>query len=167
MAFAIRLASRNIDEKTGGPFGAAIFEIESGKLIAPGVNIVVPGKCSLAHAEAVAFMVAQQVVGTFDLGAKGLPAMELVTSAQPCIQCFGNTWWSGVARIVIGARGEDVERLTGFDEGPLPPNWVQLLEQRSDPLSPVEVIRDLMAQEACAVLERYDGEVYNAGSDEV
>lgn len=167
MELAIELAARNIAEGTGGPFGAAIFERESGKLIAPGINIVVPGNCSLAHAEAIAFMMAQQIVETFDLGAEGLPEMELVTSAQPCIQCFGNTWWSGVSRLIIGARGEDVECLTGFDEGPLPQNWVRLLEERSN-LPPVSVMQDVLAEQSCAVLARYaeqGGMIYNAGSD--
>ena len=92
MALVIRLAERNVREQTGGPFGAAVFEIETGRLIAPGVNIVVPAHCSLAHAEAVAIMVAQQVCQTFDLSADFLPPLELVTSAQPCIQCYGNVW---------------------------------------------------------------------------
>ena len=140
MELAIRLAERNIREG-GGPFGAAIFEIASGKLIAPGVNLVVPERCSLAHAEAVAIAVAQRVCETYDLSQGGLPEMELVTSAQPCIQCYGNLWWSGLHRLVVGARKEDVENLTGFDEGPLPDDWVTRLIDRP-PLPGVDVIRD-------------------------
>ena len=40
MQFAIALARNNIERKTGGPFGAGIFEIETGRLVAPGVNLV-------------------------------------------------------------------------------------------------------------------------------
>ena len=61
MDLAVRLAARNIEEG-GGPFGAAVFEIETGRLVAPGVNQVVPLGSSLAHAEAMAIMIAQQVV---------------------------------------------------------------------------------------------------------
>ncbi|MGC9348486.1 MAG: nucleoside deaminase [Anaerolineae bacterium] len=164
MALAIRLAARNV-ELGGGPFGAAVFEIDSGRLVAPGVNLVLPLNSSLAHAEAIAIMAAEQALGTHDLGAEGLPPMELVTSAQPCIQCYGITWWSGVQRLVIGATKEDVETITGFVEGPLPNDWVDQLGHR-DPLQPVTVIQDVLGDEARAVLRRYreiSGAVYNPG----
>ncbi len=163
MAFVIRLAERNVHEGTGGPFGAAVFAQETGELIAPGVNIVVPSHCSLAHAEAVAIMVAQQVCGTFDLSADSLPRLELVTSAQPCIQCYGNVWWSGLQRLVVGASKADVERLTGFREGPVPEDWVETLEKRP-PLPPIRVIQGILREEACTVLQTYaqrGGLVYN------
>ncbi len=165
MKLVLRLAQRNIEEKTGGPFGAAVFEIESGKLISAGVNIVVPSKCSLAHAEAMALMLAEQSLGTYNLAAGHLPGLELVTSAQPCIQCFGNIWWSGIERLIIGAASSDVESITGFKEGPIPANWVSLLENRTKPLKPIRVIRGLMAEESKRLLKRYaeqGGEIYNA-----
>jgi tRNA(Arg) A34 adenosine deaminase TadA len=164
MDFAIMLAGRNI-AGGGGPFGAAVFEIESGRLIAPGVNMVQPLGCSLAHAESMAIMIAQKIWGTHNLSANGLPAMELVTSAQPCIQCYGNLWWSGLQRVVIGARKEDVEALAGFMEGPLPEDWTGHLEDRT-PLKPIEVIRDVLRPEARAILARYraqGGVLYHPG----
>jgi tRNA(Arg) A34 adenosine deaminase TadA len=63
-------------------------------------------------------MLAQQRLATFDLGAAHLPAMELFASSQPCIQCFGNTWWSGVQALTIGARAEDVESNHRFQRRP-------------------------------------------------
>lgn len=168
MAFVIELSRQNVLHKTGGPFAAAVFERESGRLVAPAVNIVVPSNTSVAHAETMAFMLAQQRLKTFDLGAPHLPAMELVASSQPCIQCFGNTWWSGVRALTIGARAEDVEEITSFREGPLPENWVELLENRPAPLKPITVTRDLLRDLARAVLILYrdsGGLVYNAGSD--
>lgn len=165
MGLAVRLAARNVAEG-GGPFGAAVFEIESGRLVAPGVNRVVPEHCSLAHAESMAIMVAQQAWRTFDLGRAALPAMELVTSAQPCIQCYGNLWWSGLQRVVIGARREDVEQITGFNEGPLPEDWIAQLAHRS-PMRPVAVLRDVLRAEAQDVLRQYiasGGLIYNPGA---
>ena len=165
MGLAIELAAHNV-RHGGGPFGACVFESESGKLIAPGVNLVVQENCSLAHAEAVALMIAQQVCQSYDLGADALPSMDLVSSAQPCIQCFGNVWWSGIKRLIVGARKEDVEAITGFDEGPLPRDWVAQLQNRS-PLPPVTVIRDVMRSDARSVLEAYiarGGTVYNPAS---
>jgi tRNA(Arg) A34 adenosine deaminase TadA len=162
MEFAIKLAARNI-ESGGGPFGAAIFEIETGRLVAPGVNRVQQLTCSLAHAEAMAILMAQKICGKHNLSAAGLPPMELVTSAQPCVQCYGNLWWSGLQRVVIGARTEDVETLTHFIEGPMPEDWVAQLENRA-PLKPITVIRDVLRPQARAVLQRYHdqgGVVYN------
>ncbi len=167
MALAIRLAERNITEG-GGPFGAGIFEIETGRLVAPGVNMVVPLVCSLAHAEAMAIAVAQQVCHSHDLGTPLLPPMELVTSAQPCIQCYGNLWWSGLRRVVIGANKDDVEQITGFAEGPLPEDWRLQLENRR-PLRPISVITDVLRADACDVLVHYrdlGGRIYNPGSSE-
>ncbi len=148
MTLAIALAQRSCDEG-GGPFGAAVFESESGRLVAPGVNLVVPASCSAAHAEVVALSIAQKVLGNFDLGAAPLPAHELVTSTEPCAQCFGAILWSGVRRLVCGARGEDASEI-GFDEGPKPANWVAELERRD-----ISVCRDLMRQHAAEVLRDY------------
>ncbi len=158
----IELAKRNSMEG-GGPFGAAVFDTHSGKLIAPGVNLVVQNHCSLAHAEAVAIIIAQQVCKTYDLGSASMPAMELVSSAQPCIQCYGNLWWSGIQRLIVGARKQDVEEITGFQEGPVPHNWIAQLEERS-PLPPVEVVTDVMRDEVREILRHYiatGGTVYN------
>lgn len=70
MDLVIDLAARNVGNKTGGPFGAAVFEQDSGLLIAVGVNIVIPSLCSHAHAEMVALAMAQRRLGTYDLGGR-------------------------------------------------------------------------------------------------
>ena len=67
MRLVIQLASENVARRTGGPFGAGVFDLERHTLIAPGVNMVVPANSSVLHAEIVAMVVAQQVVGHFDL----------------------------------------------------------------------------------------------------
>jgi tRNA(Arg) A34 adenosine deaminase TadA len=117
MRLAIELSRRNVERGTGGPFGAGVFDLSTSRLVAPGVNLVTATNLSVAHAEIVAIMIAQQVVGHFDLGGEGLPAYELVASTEPCATCFGATPWSGVRRLVCGAREEDARRI-GFDEGP-------------------------------------------------
>src|SRR2546426_11113808 len=56
MALVIDLARENVDRRTGGPFGAAVFETASGRLVAAGVNSVTrPQDCGL-HAEGGAVM---------------------------------------------------------------------------------------------------------------
>ena len=105
MRLVIELSRSNVDHDTGGPFGAGIFDLSTNRLIAPGVNLVATTNLSAAHAEMVAIMISQQVVGHFDLGGEGLPPYELVASTEPCAMCFGAIPWSGVRRLVCGARG--------------------------------------------------------------
>ena len=56
MALAIELARRNVQEQTGGPFGAAVFRADSGQLVGVGMSQVVRQKNSVLHAEVVALM---------------------------------------------------------------------------------------------------------------
>ena len=159
MDLVVDLARRNVDAGTGGPFGAAVFEMQTGRLIAPGVNGVIPASCSVAHAEVMAIMVAQKVIGRYDLGGAGLPPMELVASTEPCAMCLGAVIWSGVRRLVCGARDEDARDI-GFDEGPKPHLWPAALEKRG-----IAVLQDLGRRAAVDVLRDYvrrGGFVYNA-----
>ena len=156
---AIELSRSNIHHGTGGPFGAAVFERGSGRLLAPGVNLVTSTGCSVLHAEMVAIMIAQRMLEYFDLGGPGAPPYELVTSTEPCTMCLGATVWSGVRRLACGARDEDAGEI-GFDEGPKPPEWARTLEARG-----IEVRRDVLRDEAASVLREYareGGELYNA-----
>ena len=59
MEFVLDLAMGNVDRGTGGPFAAAVFEQDSGRLISVGVNRVVPENTSLAHAEVLAIGLGQ------------------------------------------------------------------------------------------------------------
>ena len=160
MRLVIGLAATNVGKGTGGPFGAAVFEHRSGRLIAVGVNLVESTQCSHAHAEMVAIANAQQAVKTFNLGAPSLPEHELVTSCEPCAMCYGAIPWSGVRRVLCGARASDAEAI-GFDEGAKPKNWVGEFKRRG-----IAVVRDLCRTEAVAVLQRYHaggGAIYGTG----
>ena len=159
MRLVVELSRLNVEHGTGGPFGAAIFERETGRLLAPGVNLVVPASCSVAHAEMVAIMIAQQVAGDFDLGGGGKPAYELYASTEPCAMCLGATPWSGVRGLSCGARDEDA-RAVGFDEGAKLPDWIAALEEIG-----ISVKRDVLREDAARVLFDYadgGGEIYNA-----
>ena len=158
MRLAIELSRLNVEHETGGPFGAGIFEQESGKLLAVGVNIVIDTNCSLAHAEMVSIGLAQQKLKTFDLGSEGMPACELVSSTEPCAMCLGAVPWSGVRRLICGARGRDACEI-GFDEGVKVPDWADTLESRG-----ITVLRDVPRKEAREVLIKYKesgGLIYN------
>jgi tRNA(Arg) A34 adenosine deaminase TadA len=148
MQFAIELARQNVERRTGGPFGAAIFEVERGRVVGVGVNLVEASNCSIAHAEMIAIAMAQHRVGRYDLGAGG-DVYELVTSTEPCAMCLGAIPWSGVRRVVCAAHGEDAAAI-GFDEGAKPADWVGALQKRG-----IEVVRDVLRDEARAVLQQY------------
>ncbi len=123
-------ARRNFEERTGGPFGAAVFRCDTWELVSAGVNRVVPASCSAAHAEIVALSLAQRRYSSFDLGALGQPAHELVVSWRPCAMCFGALPWSGIRSLLIAGSGPELEQITGFDEGPIHPDWALELERR-------------------------------------
>ena len=158
MELAIRLSRENVERGTGGPFGAAIFERDSGKLVAVGMNSVVRlNNCTL-HGEMVAFMMAQQALGSFTLGAPGMPVHELHTSCAPCAMCLGAILWSGVKRVVCGASRDDATML-GFEEGPVFAESWKYLEERG-----IETVHEVRRAEARAVLELYraqSGKLYN------
>lgn len=165
MSFVLDLVTWNINNRSGGPFAAAVFERDSNRLISIGVNRVVPEHCSLAHAEAIAIALAQASLKTHDLSAASEFGFEMFASGQPCVQCFGMTWWSGLSRLVIAARAEDIEELTQFREGPLPNQWHELLSNRH-PLPAVEVVRDVCRDKACELLADYSqsgGQNYSPG----
>jgi tRNA(Arg) A34 adenosine deaminase TadA len=159
MQFAVNLSRQNTEHHTGGPFGAAVFDTDSGQLIAAGVNMVTTVGLSIAHAEIVALTQAQAILGNFDLGDSGMPRCELVTTTAPCAMCLGAVPWSGVRTLVCGARDEDA-RSVGFDEGSKRPDWVHELEIRG-----INVVCDVLRDDAAAVLRDYvkiGGIVYNS-----
>jgi len=160
MHLAIALSRINVEKQTGGPFGAAIFEQKSGKLVAVGVNRVIDSNCSVIHAEILAIMLAQKTLGTYDLRQPNLPDYQLVSSTEPCAMCLGAVYWSGVKSLVIGARDQDA-REVGFDEGIKPENWHTAFEAGG-----IFVTRDILRTEALSVLDAYakeGGVIYNPG----
>ncbi|WP_456447912.1 nucleoside deaminase [Thiolapillus sp.] len=159
MSLVVEAARRNVLEGSGGPFAAAVFESASGRLVALGVNRVVPEGLSMLHAEIAAYSMAQRRLGTYDLGGPGLPSHELVTSTEPCVMCLGATCWSGVTRVVTATTDADA-RAMGFDEGPKPLDWAGELERRG-----IAVKTGILRDEALAVLKTYrnmGGEIYNS-----
>ncbi len=158
MRLAIALSRANVEHGTGGPFGSAIFESETGRLVAVGMNSVVRLNNCILHGETFAFMMAQQVTGSFTLNSPNLPRHELHTSCEPCAMCLGATLWSGVRRVVYAATREDATILN-FEEGPVFPESYKYLEDRG-----IEIVRNVLRDEAKAVLELYrskSGKIYN------
>jgi tRNA(Arg) A34 adenosine deaminase TadA len=158
MRLAIAVSRANVERRSGGPFGAAIFEAPTGRLVSVGMNSVVRYQNCTLHAEMVAFMMAQKRVGSFTLQTPSRAQHDLYTSCEPCAMCLGATLWSGVRRVVYGAGREDASRLK-FEEGPVFPESYKYLEDRG-----ITIVRHVLREEARAVMDLYrvqGGEVYN------
>jgi tRNA(Arg) A34 adenosine deaminase TadA len=87
----------------------------------------------------------------------------MATTSQPCIQCYGALIWSGIRSVLVGARGSDVEELVGFDEGPVPEDWVGQWAKRG-----ITAQTDVLREEACDVLRAYKisgAPVYNSAAN--
>jgi tRNA(Arg) A34 adenosine deaminase TadA len=159
MQLAIELARQNVLRGTGGPFGAAIFETPTGRLLSAGVNSVVRLNNSALHAEMLAMMLAQQRIGSYTLSGSPSVSYQIFTSCDPCAMCLGAVLWSGLHRMVTGANRDDATALS-FDEGPVFPESYEYLQSRG-----IEITRGVLRQDAAAVLElyrRHGGPIYNA-----
>jgi tRNA(Arg) A34 adenosine deaminase TadA len=158
MRFVIELARENVGRRTGGPFAAAVFESESGRIVAVGPNLVTSLRQSAMHAEVIAIMEAQRRVGSYTLDGDVARRHELVTSCEPCAMCYGAILWSGVRRLVCGATKADAEAL-GFDEGPVDEASYEYMRRRR-----IEVVRQVeraAAQEVLTVYAAGEGIIYN------
>jgi len=162
MEWVLKLGRHNIEDG-GGPFAAAIFDIDSGILLAPGVNRVMTCNCSVLHAEIAAIMLAQQHLSSYTLAPETGSGYELITSTEPCAMCLGAIPWAGIKRLVCGARDVDA-RSIGFDEGDKPEHWTEKLEQRG-----IAVKRDICRPAAAKLMQDYlsiNGEIYNGAGSE-
>lgn len=159
MRLANRLADRNWRAGNGGPFAAIVVDAASGALVSVGVNMVLGTNLSTMHAEVMALSLAQRALGRWDLGADGAE-LELVVNWRPCVMCYGATMWAGVRSLAIAGEGREVEELTGFDEGPMPADWIGEFERRG-----IRVAVGLGHDEAIEVFRAFgasDAVVYNA-----
>jgi tRNA(Arg) A34 adenosine deaminase TadA len=160
MALVNRLADRNFREGNGGPFAAIVVDASTGRLVSVGVNVVLSSGISAAHAEVMALGLAQRATGGWDLGGTPGTTLQLVVNWRPCVMCYGASMWSGIRQLVVAGSGAELERLTGFDEGPMREDWAEQFEARG-----IAVTQDVGREEALAVFRAY-GEagklVYNA-----
>jgi len=161
MALVHALADRNFVAGNGGPFAAVVADPATGEIVSVGVNVVLSSGLSGSHAEVTAISLAQVALGSWDL-ARVRPGLELVVNWRPCAMCFGAVLWSGVQRLVVAGDGPDLERLTGFDEGPVVADWAEQLESRG-----IQVERDVLREGAIATYTAYGRSksvIYNARS---
>jgi tRNA(Arg) A34 adenosine deaminase TadA len=160
MRLVHRLADRNHREGGGGPFAALVAEADTGRILSVGVNCVLGSGLSSMHAEVVALSLAQARLGAWDLSSLGT-TVELVVNWRPCVMCYGATMWSGVQRLTIAGEGDEIETLTGFDEGPMRADWKEQFVERGIDVR-TDVLRDQALEVFRAYGERDDVTVYNA-----
>src|SRR3546814_4114160 len=67
MAWLLDVLDRQVDEKTGGPFAAAVFSGLTGEVLGVGVNRVEPTSTCVAHAEVLALVLARSEEHTSEL----------------------------------------------------------------------------------------------------
>ncbi len=158
MSLAIKLAMENVRQSTGGPFGGAIFDAQSGRILSVGMNQVMRLNNSCLHAEVSAIMMAQAALKSYSLSSPGMPRYELFTSCEPCCMCLGAVLWSGLSRVVCAATKDDASSI-GFDEGPVYESSYEYLRDRG-----IEVKRELMREKAVKAFDLYKekgGFIYN------
>ena len=105
---AIALATQNVAETRGGPFGAVI--VRDGKIVGEGANSVTATNDPTAHAEVNAIRAAAKTLGTFTLA-----GCELYTSCEPCPMCLAAAYWARLDAVYYGASAADAAR-AGFDD---------------------------------------------------
>lgn len=160
VALTNELAARNHVEGNGGPFAAIVVDRATSSVVSVGVNVVLSTKKSSVHAEVMALSLAQEKLGAWDLGASDAQDLELVVNWRPCTMCYGALVWSGVKHLVIAGDGPECEELTGFDEGPMPADWIGELEKRG--ISVTIGVQREAAVEVFAEFGRSGATVYNA-----
>lgn len=108
MLQAIRMAEENIENGTGGPFGAVV--VKEGRIISAVGNRVTSTNDPTAHAEVVAIREACKTLDTFDL-----TGCEIYASCEPCPMCLGAIMWARIDRLYFASDRNDATK-AGFDD---------------------------------------------------
>jgi guanine deaminase len=108
MQRAIQLATENVRNGLGGPFGAVI--VRDGRIIGEGANLVTATNDPTAHGEIIAIRNACQAIASFSL-----QGCAIYTSCEPCPMCLSACYWSRLDAIYFGCSAADAAR-AGFDD---------------------------------------------------
>ena len=109
MRRAISLASQNVREGLGGPFGSVV--VKDGEIIGEGTNRVSTSCDPTAHAEMLAIRAASAKLKNFDLS-----GCELYTSCEPCPMCLSAIYWAGIERMFYGNTIVEADAIGFSDE---------------------------------------------------
>ncbi|MEY3678399.1 MAG: hypothetical protein RI924_540 [Bacteroidota bacterium] len=132
MRMAIRLSEKNVDEGTGGPFGAVI--VNKGRVIAKSANKVILSNDPTAHAEISAIRAACKKLKTYDLS-----GCVIYTSCEPCPMCLGAIYWARLDKIYFANTKKDAANI-GFNDHFIYQELELSMEQRKLPF--VQIMRN-------------------------
>jgi tRNA(Arg) A34 adenosine deaminase TadA len=129
MRRAIQLASDNVRQGLGGPFGAVI--VRDGAIVGEGANSVTRTNDATAHGEIVAIRDACRRLNTFSLD-----GAEIYTSCEPCPMCLAAIYWARIHRIWYGNTSADAARVA-FDDAELYREFKVPASERRIPSGPL------------------------------
>ncbi|MBL1148518.1 MAG: nucleoside deaminase [Pseudomonadota bacterium] len=129
MREAIALSAQNMEDNTGGPFGAVI--VKDGKIVGRGSNKVTSSNDPTAHAEVVAIRDACKNLDDFSLA-----GCEIYTSCEPCPMCLSAIYWSRLDKIYFANTQHDAAEID-FDDRFLYEQVALPKEERSLPSVPL------------------------------
>ncbi len=104
---AIAQARKTMNENIGGPFGAAIIDVD-GSVLCVASNSVLGDHDPTAHAEINAIRLAGQLKGTHDL-----TGLVMYATGYPCPMCLSAIIWANISEVIYGCRPADAEEI-GF-----------------------------------------------------
>ncbi len=128
---AIALASRNVTNQQGGPYGAVI--VKEGKVIAASGNCVTLNKDPTAHAEITAIRQACITLNDFQL-----KDCILYSSCEPCPMCLGAIYWARLKQVYFACNRQDAAK-AGFDDSFIYEEIVLPAENRHIPMHQLNV----------------------------
>jgi tRNA(Arg) A34 adenosine deaminase TadA len=108
MRMAIELATSNVLDGRGGPFGAVI--VKGGEVVATGTNSVTALNDPTAHAEIVAIRIACRELAAFEL-----QGCQIYSSCEPCPMCLTAILWARCEGLFYAGTASDAAA-AGFDD---------------------------------------------------
>jgi tRNA(Arg) A34 adenosine deaminase TadA len=126
MLEAIRYSKQNVEDGSGGPFGAVIAK--DGKIISASSNKVTSANDPTAHAEIEAIRSACKKLNTFSLA-----GCEIYTSCEPCPMCLSAIHWARVEKIYYANTRKDAADIN-FDDDFIYNEVSKALEDRVIPM---------------------------------
>jgi tRNA(Arg) A34 adenosine deaminase TadA len=115
---AIFLATENVRENAGGPFGCVITR--DGEMIAEGKNMVTRLNDPTAHAEIVALRAACQKLQSIDLS-----DCSVYSSCEPCPMCYSALKWANISDIYYSNTRNEADQI-GFSDNSI---YTQIIEK--------------------------------------
>lgn len=108
MLRAIELATKNVENCKGGPFGSVV--VKDGQILAEAVNTVTSDNDPTSHAEINAIRQACKKTGSFSL-----EGCQIYASCEPCPMCLGAIFWAR-PEVVYFAENQHQAADYGFDD---------------------------------------------------